>query len=104
MQTDMSPIDDSYDPLPPPPPQQRETPTYYEPEPLQHESPFSFYHQVPQPYFQQQAPLAPAPVTPPPGEKGLFANIDKITWSIIGLAILVAFFMGKTMQPVILKT
>jgi uncharacterized membrane protein YiaA len=33
----------------------------------------------------------------------IFANIDKTTW-IVGIVVfLLGFFMGKTMQPVILR-
>ena len=82
MQTDMSPIDDSYDHVPPPPrPSQRE---YFQ----------EGYYQPPQqfsPQYQSEK------------KEGFFAQFDKSTWFIIGLLILIAFFMGKTMQPVILK-
>ena len=83
MQTDMSPIDDSYDHVPPPPrPSQRE-------------------------YFQEGYYQPPQQFSPPQYQsekkEGFFAQFDKSTWFIIGLLILIAFFMGKTMQPVILK-
>jgi hypothetical protein len=33
----------------------------------------------------------------------LFANVDKSTWIIAFAVFLLGFFMGKTMQPVILR-
>jgi hypothetical protein len=90
METDMSPIDDSYDPEPP----QRQAPFYqYQDEEYYQQPP-----QVPQPVY------APPPVyTPQPQKKGFFSDIDTTTWVIIGLLVLIAFFMGKTMQPVIIR-
>jgi hypothetical protein len=87
MQTDMSPIDDSYDSVP-----ARPSPSmgYY-----QEEAPQRFF----QPPQQQQQFFA----QPEKKEGGFFAQFDKSTWFIIGLLVLIAFFMGKTMQPVILK-
>ena len=41
---------------------------------------------------------------PSSSDRGFFAQFDKVTWIIIGLLVLIAFFMGKTMQPLILKT
>ena len=43
---------------------------------------------------------------PPPQEKesfDLFRNVDKSTWIIAFAVFLLGFFMGKTMQPVILR-
>lgn len=54
-------------------------------------------------YFNPPVDYMP-PHTPPVQEKtDIFATIDKSTW-IIGFAVfLLGFFMGKTMQPVILR-
>ena len=82
----MSPIDDSYDPAPQVPTRQ----PYF-----QDEEPRYFQQQPQQQFFQQPSFQQP--------EKGFLAQIDKVTWLIIGLLVLIAFFMGKTMQPVILK-
>jgi hypothetical protein len=57
------------------------------------------YFQPPQYYMPQPQQMFHAP-TP---EKGFFAQFDKVTWIIIGLLVLIAFFMGKTMQPVFVK-
>ena len=41
---------------------------------------------------------------PPPEEKkDFFTSIDKSTWIIAFAVFLLGFFMGKTMQPVILR-
>jgi hypothetical protein len=41
---------------------------------------------------------------PPQSDKtDIFANIDKSTWIIAFAVFLLGFFMGKTMQPVILR-
>ena len=86
MESDMTPIDDSYD--------QPSQPFYQgDTEPQQ-----QYYHQT-QPMYMHQ-PQEP----PQPQKKGLFSDIDKTTWIIIGLLVLIAFFMGKTMQPVIIRT
>jgi hypothetical protein len=97
MQTDMSPIDDSYDPIPPPqamPPQGRVQ--FFDDEP-------PMYHRPPsQPHYfaaQQSSFLPQHPIE----KGGFFAQFDTVTWVVIGLLVLIAFFMGKTMQPVILK-
>lgn len=50
----------------------------------------------------------PSPPMPPPQyqEKesfDLFKNVDKSTWIIAFAVFLLGFFMGKTMQPVILR-
>ena len=47
---------------------------------------------------------APPPAPPPPMESmDIFKNIDKSTWIIAFAVFLLGFFMGKTMQPVILR-
>lgn len=47
------------------------------------------------------------PLPPPPMPKAenfdLFKNVDKSTWIIAFAVFLLGFFMGKTMQPVILR-
>lgn len=52
-----------------------------------------------QPYYMDYPP-------PPPHEPekfDLFAKVDKSTWIIAFGVFLLGFFMGKTMQPVILR-
>jgi len=47
---------------------------------------------MPPPMYQSQQPKV-----------DFFANIDKTTWIIGFVVFLLGFFMGKTMQPVILR-
>jgi len=58
--------------------------------------------EMPPQYYVEYPPPPPPP--PPQNEKfDLFANIDKSTWIIAFAVFLLGFFMGKTMQPVILR-
>ena len=50
-----------------------------------------YYPEYHQPYPQQ------------PEKVDILANIDKSTWIIAFAVFLLGFFMGKTMQPVILR-
>jgi len=55
-------------------------------------------------YFHPSEMNYPPPLPPPQSDKfDLFANIDKSTWIIAFAVFLLGFFMGKTMQPVILR-
>ena len=54
-----------------------------------------------QPYYVDYPPLPPPP--PRESDKFDFSNIDKSTWIIAFAVFLLGFFMGKTMQPVILR-
>lgn len=63
--------------------------------------------QPPQPQYYHQ-PLPPTmmmhPPPPPPMDSKLdFSNLDKNTYIVMFIAFIVGFFMGKTMQPVILR-
>ncbi len=56
--------------------------------------------------YSMQVPQAFPPMTPPPpqSEKNdFFSTVDKSTWIIAFAVFLLGFFMGKTMQPVILR-
>lgn len=48
--------------------------------------------------FQQQQQLSPNNQ-----KRDLFGDIDKTTYIVIFVAFILGFFMGKTMQPVILR-
>ena len=57
-----------------------------------------------QPQYYMQPP--PPEMYVPQQEKesfDLFKNVDKSTWIIAFAVFLLGFFMGKTMQPVILR-
>jgi hypothetical protein len=59
--------------------------------------------------YYQQAPSPMMMMPPPPMYQSqqpkvdFFANIDKTTWIVGFVVFLLGFFMGKTMQPVILR-
>jgi hypothetical protein len=78
----------------------------FEPAPLddyqefQHQTPQYQQHQPPQ--YQQQYEYAPPPAQTK--KVDFFADIDKKAWIFILVALIIGFFMGKTMQPIILKT
>ena len=55
-------------------------------------------------YSMQVPPTFTTPPPPPQSEKtDFFSTIDKSTWIIAFAVFLLGFFMGKTMQPVILR-
>ena len=55
-------------------------------------------------YFHPSEMNYPPPPPPPLQEKNdFFASIEKSTWIIAFAVFLLGFFMGKTMQPVILR-
>jgi hypothetical protein len=68
-------------PSPPPEPEPEPQFMYYEPQPQ-----FQYYEQPPQ-------------VSKPDP----FSNLDKTAYVVIFIAFILGFFMGKTMQPVILR-
>ena len=55
-----------------------------------------------QPYYMDYPPPPPPPL-PQESEKFDFSKVDKSTWIIAFAVFLLGFFMGKTMQPVILR-
>ena len=58
-------------------------------------------------YYYHPSEMAYAPPLPPQDSSSsgvdLFKNVDKSTWIIAFAVFLLGFFMGKTMQPVILR-
>jgi hypothetical protein len=55
-------------------------------------------------YSMQVPPTFASTPPPPQSEKtDFFSTIDKSTWIIAFAVFLLGFFMGKTMQPVILR-
>jgi hypothetical protein len=66
-----------------------------------------------QPSMQQQQQVQPPQYEymmqgpPPPVQQkksDFFGDIDKKAWIFIIVALILGFFMGKTMQPIILRT
>ena len=64
-----------------------------------------YYFQQEQPYyFQPSEMMYPQHQFYPPQEKPDFlSGIEKTTWIVAFAVFLLGFFMGKTMQPVILR-
>jgi hypothetical protein len=57
-----------------------------------------------QPYYYHPSEMNYPPPPPQQTEKlDIFANVEKSTWIIAFAVFLLGFFMGKTMQPVILR-
>lgn len=55
-------------------------------------------------YYQPQHQMMYPPfMNQQPEKNDILANIDKSTWIIAFAVFLLGFFMGKTMQPVILR-
>ena len=64
-------------------------------EPLREEQEQQQYYYPPPPPM-----MIPPQVSPKPD---IFANLDKTAYLIVFAAFILGFFMGKTMQPVILR-
>ena len=61
------------------------------------------YYEQPPPHTQQPI-YVHQPQVPLPQEKNdIFSSLDKTGYIVIFVAFLLGFFMGKTMQPVILR-
>jgi len=56
--------------------------------------------QPPRQFYQEPMMTAPPPAAKKPS---IFDEIDKNVWIMIFIAFILGFFMGKTMQPVILR-
>ena len=56
---------------------------------------------MPPPQPPQHPIMMMAP--PPPQKKDIFSEVDKTTYIIAFAVFILGFFMGKTMQPVILR-
>jgi hypothetical protein len=80
----------------------------YEPVPMDDYQEFQQASQFQQPFQQFQPQLQPQPQQQtqytPEKKSDFFADIDKKAWILILVALILGFFMGKTMQPIILKT
>jgi len=54
-------------------------------------------------YFQPQEMMYPQQFHAYPEKNDFFSSVDKSVWIIAFAVFLLGFFMGKTMQPVILR-
>jgi len=62
-----------------------------EPPPREREPEYIYYTTPPQPQLVSQPPI------------DLFGNLDKTAYILIFVTFILGFFMGKTMQPVIIR-
>jgi len=61
-------------------------------------------HEQEEMYYYPPPPPPPPPPMPHYQEKiDIFSNLDKTAYIVIFVAFILGFFMGKTMQPVILR-
>jgi hypothetical protein len=99
MEANMTPINDSNMP-PPPPPQSQQRPNFLndEREDEQQFQPNEQQQQYPPHFFHPQQVY---PVHDKASD--IFTGFDKTAYIIIFVAFILGFFMGKTMQPVILR-
>lgn len=69
------------------------------------EEPPRHHHQREEYYHHQPPPMMmmPPQMMPPVQEKFDLSSIDKTTYVVVFAAFILGFFMGKTMQPVILR-
>ena len=72
----------------------------FEPAPLEDYQDYQQHQQQTPPQYQQQYDYVPQQ---PKKTSDFFADIDKKAWIFILVALIIGFFMGKTMQPIILK-
>ena len=78
-------------------------PIDYNPQ-LEDEEPQRIEEPEPEPQHYYYPPQMMAPPPPPPQPKVDFlAGLDKTAYLVIFAAFILGFFMGKTMQPVILR-
>ena len=75
----------------------------FEPAPLEEYQEFQSQHHTPPQYQQQHYEYMPPQQQQPKKAGDFFADIDKKAWIFILVALIIGFFMGKTMQPIILK-
>ena len=81
-------------------------PIDYNPEILDKEDEMHPQHAEPQQQPEDEYyyyPPAPPPAMPQVQKIDLFNDLDKTAYIVIFVAFILGFFMGKTMQPVILR-
>lgn len=55
-------------------------------------------------YYPHQPPYIMTHDSAPHKSTDVFASLDKVAYIVIFVAFILGFFMGKTLQPVILRT
>lgn len=79
-------------------------PLEYTPDVLEKEEPIEDDQHEQEPMYYYPPPPPPPPSQMQYQEKiDIFSNLDKTAYIVIFVAFILGFFMGKTMQPVILR-
>lgn len=79
-------------------------PLEYTPDVLEKEEPIEDDQHEQEPMYYYPPPPPPPPPQMQYQEKiDIFSNLDKTAYIVIFVAFILGFFMGKTMQPVILR-
>lgn len=79
-------------------------PLEYTPDVLEKEEPIEDDQREQEPMYYYPPPPPPPPPQMQYQEKiDIFSNLDKTAYIVIFVAFILGFFMGKTMQPVILR-
>jgi hypothetical protein len=78
-------------------------PLEYTPDVLEKEEPMDDEQHEQEPMYYYPPPPPPPPQMQYQEKIDIFSNLDKTAYIVIFVAFILGFFMGKTMQPVILR-
>ena len=78
-------------------------PLEYTPDVLEKEEPKQDEQHEQEPMYYYPPPPPPPPQMHYQEKIDIFSNLDKTAYIVIFVAFILGFFMGKTMQPVILR-
>lgn len=78
-------------------------PLDYTPDVLEKEEPMDDEQHDQEPMYYYPPPPPPPPQMQYQEKIDIFSNLDKTAYIVIFVAFILGFFMGKTMQPVILR-
>lgn len=78
-------------------------PLEYTPDVLEKEEPMEDEQREQEPMYYYPPPPPPPPQMQYQEKIDIFSNLDKTAYIVIFVAFILGFFMGKTMQPVILR-
>tara|TARA_B100000003_G_scaffold206408_1_gene221881 strand:- start:1136 stop:1399 length:264 start_codon:yes stop_codon:yes gene_type:complete len=78
-------------------------PLEYTPDVLEKEEPIEDDQHEQEPMYYYPPPPPPPPQMQYQEKIDIFSNLDKTAYIVIFVAFILGFFMGKTMQPVILR-
>jgi hypothetical protein len=78
-------------------------PLEYTPDVLEKEEPMEDEQREQDPMYYYPPPPPPPPQMQYQEKIDIFSNLDKTAYIVIFVAFILGFFMGKTMQPVILR-